>query len=143
MKIYLGTDHRGFSLKKVIKEYLSFSNHEVVDCGAAAYDAEDDYPDFARVVAHKVAGDAGSRGILMCGSGVGVAIVANKIKGIRAATLHDARQALMARADEDINICALSADFIDAARAKEIIDAFLTTLFSHAPRHARRIAKIE
>lgn len=143
MKIYIGADHRGFVLKEELKKYLAEKSYEVFDCGAAAYDEHDDYPDFARAVAERVSSEHDARGILICGSGAGVAIAANKIKGIRAATVHVVRQAVMARVDEDINICALPADFIDAPRAKEIIDAFVTTPFSDAERHARRRAKIE
>lgn len=149
MKIYIGADHRGFALKEELKRYLVSGGYAVFDCGADAYDEHDDYPDVARAVAEQVsrapdAHDApDARGILICGSGAGVAIAANKIRGIRAATVHDARQARMVRADEDLNVCALPADFIDTARAKEIIDAFLTTPFSNEDRHMRRIAKIE
>lgn len=143
MNIYIGADHRGFALKEELKKYLVEQSYKIFDVGNARYDADDDYPDFAQLVAEAIHKDLSTRGILICGSGAGVAIVANKIKGIRAATVHDARQAIMARADEDVNILALPADFIDAARAKEIIDAFLITAFSGIERHVRRIAKIE
>lgn len=143
MKIYIGADHRGFALKEVLKGYLSSGGYDVFDCGADTYDENDDYPDVARAVADAVGRAPDARGILMCGSGAGVAIAANKIHGIRAATVHDARQARMVRVDDDANVCALPADFIDAARAKEIVDAFLMTPFSNEDRHVRRIAKIE
>lgn len=143
MKIYIGADHRGFALKEELKKYLTDTSYEVFDCGAVSYDADDDYPDFARAVAERVRREHDARGILICGSGAGVAIAANKIKGIRAATVHAVRQAVMARADEDVNVLALPADFIDAPRAKDIIDAFIMTSFSGAERHARRLAKIE
>lgn len=143
MKIYIGADHRGFALKEALKRYLTDQAYQVIDMGSLALDPADDYPDVARAVSALVGRTPDARGILMCGSGAGVAIAANKIRGIRAAVVHDAGQAVMVRADEDANICALPADFIDTARAKEIVDAFLMTPFSGHERHRRRIAKIE
>lgn len=143
MKIYIGADHRGFALKEQLKKYLAREGYEVLDKGNAQYDAEDDYPDFACVVAERVSHEQDARGILICGSGAGVAIAANKFKGIRAATITDPEQARMARSDEDINILALPADFLDEKTAREIVQIFLTTVFSAAERHLRRIAKIE
>lgn len=143
MKIYIGADHRGFALKEALKKFLAQQAHEVVDVGNAIYNAGDDYPDYARAVAEKVVTDADSRGIVICGSGAGVAITANKVRGVRAATIADPRQARMARADEDINVLALAADFMDKQRAEEIAEAFLATEFSGAERHVRRLAKIE
>ncbi len=142
MRIYIGADHRGFALKEQLKKYLAREGYEVVDKGNAQYDAEDDYPDYAKEVAEQVSGAPDARGILICGSGAGVAIVANKFKGIRAATITHAEQARMARSDEDINILALPADFLDEKTAQEIVQVFLTTAFSAAERHLRRIAKI-
>ncbi len=143
MKIYIGADHRGFALKETLKQYLAGQAYEVIDAGNAAYDAGDDYPDFAHAVAEKISADPDARGILMCGSGAGVAIAANKVRGIRAATIAYVKQAFMARNDEDINILALPADFIDEKTAEEITNIFLTTPFSGEARHVRRRAKIE
>ena len=130
-------------MKEQLKIYLAAQSHRLVDMGNAAYDADDDYSDFAKAVAERVVGDTESRGILICGSGAGVAIAANKVRGIRAATIVDSRQAQMARSDEDINILALPADFIDEQKAREIVDVFLGTPFSAEERHIRRLKKIE
>lgn len=143
MKIYLGADHRGFELKEKIKEFLRAEKHEVVDCGAEVYDEHDDYPDVARKVAEQVVQDAGSRGILLCGSGVGVAVAANKAHGIRAGTVMNADQARAVRSDEDLNVLCLAADFLDISAAEGIARAFLETPFLGEERHARRIAKLE
>ena len=159
--IYLGADHRGFQLKEKIKSWLSvwakptiggssehFVKQNVVgdikyeDCGAFEYDKEDDYPDFAKAVAEKVAASENNKGILICGSGVGVAIVANKIKGIRAGTAANTEQVKASVSDEDLNVLAISADYTDGAEAQDIIKTFLETKFSGAERHIRRVNKI-
>ena len=142
MKVYLGADHRGFQLKEYVQKYLS-GKYEVFDLGDIKYDADDDYPDFAKKVAEKISKNPDDRGILVCGSGAGVAIVANKFRRVRAATVHDVKQAFMARNDEDINVLALPANFIDAGVAQKIVDVFLTTPFSTEVRHRRRVKKIE
>lgn len=143
MKIFLGADHQGFALKETIKDYLVGKGYEVKDKGNTKLDPADDYPDFARTVAKSVATNPETRGILVCGSGAGVAIVANKEKGVRAATIMHPKQAFMVRNDEDVNVLALSADFTDISSAKEIVDIFLSTPFSTDARHKRRVSKIE
>ena len=153
MTIYIGADHRGFALKEYIKRYLTGEGHAVHDCGNSTHDENDDYPDFAKQVAERVAsepdsprfssGEAGVRGIVLCGSGNGVAITANKIRGIRAAVAMTPAQARMARSDEDANILALAADYTNEEQAREIIEAFLSTPFLGEERHLRRIGKIE
>lgn len=143
MKIFIGADHRGFELKEKLKKYLKQKSYEVVDVGNAAYDPHDDYPDFANAVAEMVGADTDARGILICGSGAGVAIAANKHASVRAATIANAKQAFMARSDEDINILAFAADFTDAQTAEEIADIFVTTPFSGDERHVRRLSKIK
>ncbi|MEK9186157.1 MAG: RpiB/LacA/LacB family sugar-phosphate isomerase [Patescibacteria group bacterium] len=143
MTIYIGADHRGFALKEYIKQYLAGEGHAVHDCGNTAYDESDDYPDFAKQVAEGVAGELDARGIVLCGSGNGVAIVANKIRGIRAAVALTVEQARRARSDEDANIVALAADYTNEEQAREIIEAFLSTPFLGEERHMRRIGKIE
>lgn len=143
MKIYLGADHRGFELKEKIKTWLSEWGYEYEDCGAFAYDKDDDYPDFAKSVAQKVAQNPQSRGILICGSGVGVAIVANKIKGVRAGTAINAKQIKDSVSDEDTNVLAISADYISENDAMEIVKSFLETEFFGEERHIRRINKIK
>jgi len=141
--MYLGADHRGFALKEKAKKWLSEFGYQYEDMGAFEYNKDDDYPDFAQSVAQRVAEDPQSRGILICGSGVGVAIAANKVKGIRAGTAINAKQIKDSVGDEDTNIVAISADYILEDEAKEIIKSFVEAKFSKAERHVRRIAKFE
>ncbi len=143
--IYLGSDHRGFELKEKIKRLLAGWNYEFEDCGAFEYNKDDDYPDFAKAVAEKVAADDGNKGILICGSGIGIAIAANKIKGIRAGTAASSEQVRASVNDEDLNILCLSADYLPDAEvaAREIIKIFLETKFSGEERHVRRVDKIK
>lgn len=141
--IYLGADHRGYALKEKIKSWLSDWEYEFEDMGATEYNKDDDYPDFAKAVGEKVALSVENRGILICGSGIGVAIVANKIKGIRAGTAAKAEQAKASVNDEDLNILAISADYSSETEAQEIIKTFLEIKFSSAERHVRRVNKIK
>lgn len=141
--IYLGADHRGYALKQKIKEWLNERGYAHEDLGAFEYNKDDDYPDFAKAVAEKVSADPESKGILICGSGIGVAIVANKIKGVRAGTAINAKQIHDSVNDEDLNILAISADYTSEAEAQEIIKTFLEAKFSGAERHARRVNKIK
>ncbi len=143
MTIYIGADHRGFALKEYIRDYLAGEGRAVVDCGNAALDEADDYPDFAKAVALRVADEAGAKGIVICGSGNGVAITANKVRGIRAAVAMSAEQARAARSDEDANVIALAADHTEREEAREIVEAFLSTPFLGEERHVRRISRIE
>ena len=143
MIIYIGADHRGFALKEHIREYLAGAGRAIEDCGNTVHDKDDDYPDFAKIVAERVANEAGAKGIVLCGSGNGVSIVANKVRGIRAAVAMTVEQARAARSDEDANIIALGADYINEEQAQDIIEAFLSTPFLGEERHMRRIGKIE
>ncbi len=140
--IYLATDHRGYELKEKIKLWLKEWGYTYEDMGAFKYDKDDDYPDFAKAVGEKVAAESGARGILICGSGVGVVITANKIKGIRAGTAINAKQIKDSVNDEDTNILGISADYL-SGEAEEIIKTFLETKFSGQERHIRRINKIK
>ncbi len=144
--IYLGADHRGFALKEKIKQWLLEWNYQYEDMGALEYNTDDDYPDFATAVATAVAlslsKGENSKGILICGSGVGVIIVANKIKNIRAGTAINARQIKDSVSDEDTNILGISADYL-ADQAQEVVKTFLETKFSGEERHLRRINKIK
>lgn len=142
MKIYIGADHRGFTFKEGIKEAIS-QYGQVLDVGADSMAVEDDFVDFAKRACANVIGDPESRGILFCGSGVGMAIAANKIPGIRAAVGHNSDEIRMARHDDDINVLCLSADTLEVEDAEEIVEAFLTTAFSYHERYARRVAKIK
>ena len=143
MEIYIGADHRGFRMKNDLLLWFHNHGYEVTDIGNHAENEEDDYPEFAELLARAVAEDPENRrGILLCGSGAGVAIAANKVKGIRAALIHDVNIAKNARHDDDINVLALGADYISQDTAEQVIQTFLKTPFSGSPRHVRRIEKI-
>lgn len=140
--IYIGADHCGFALKELIKEYLNKNNYDVKDLGNRQLDPDDDYPDYAAKVAQKVVETQG-RGILICRSGVGMCIAANKVHGIRAVNAQSADIARNSREDDDTNILCLASEYIDFTAAKEIIDIWLETEFSGKERHRRRLKKIE
>lgn len=143
MLIYIGADHRGFKLKESLKKFLQKKGDKVIDCGNEKYDESDDYPDFAAEVAEKVSENpAVNRGIVLCGSGEGAEIVANKFKGVRAGLVDSKEQAYASRNDDDTNVLALAADYLKEKQAKEILNVWLTTPFSEAERHKRRIGKI-
>lgn len=144
MNIFLGADHRGFELKEKLKEWLKDKGYAVEDMGAHQFDPADDYPDFAFAVAEKVSEDpAGSRGILMCGSGGGMDVVANKVRGVRATVSWSVESAKHIRAHDDMNVVSIAADWIPPDSAREIVKAFLETEFSGEERHVRRLKKIE
>ncbi len=141
MKIALGADHRGFGLKEAIARRLRALHHTVIDEGTTT-DASVDYTDFAIAAAEDVARGDADRGILICGSGVGMSIAANKVDGVRAALAVDAEGAKLARAHNDANVLALGAwQEGDEARVFAIVEAFLATDFEGG-RHARRVDKI-
>lgn len=142
MNVYIGADHRGFELKEKLKMWLVSRKHEVVDCGNTVFDPLDDFPDFSFAVAQKVAGDAGSLGILICGSGGGVTIAANKVKGIRCVTASKVEDVTHNRAHDDANVLAVAANFTSEEEAKTLVSAFLETNFSGEEKYKRRIAKI-
>lgn len=143
MKVFLGADHRGFELKEKIKEWLASKGHEVHDLGAHRLDPADDYPDFAVAVAEKVAANfPEARGVLMCGSGLGMDVAANKVRGARACALWSVEAARHARTNDDINIASIPADWVSPDNAAEIVRAFIETPFSGEERHARRLKKI-
>lgn len=143
MELFIGADHNGFALKNKLRDWLQEEGHSVQDVGPAAYDEDDDYPDYGVQVARAVAEQPSDRlGILLCGSGVGMAIVADKVRGVRAGLIHDPRMAALARTDDNTNVLALGASFLTFEQAQEIVQAWLSTDFSGADRHERRIAKI-
>lgn len=147
MKIYLGSDHRGFQLKEKLKTQLTEWGYDYEDMGPFEYNKDDDYPDFAISVATEVAlsmskGES-SRGILICGSGIGVCIAANKIKGVRAGTMAGVEQTKASVGDEDSNVLCLSADYTDEKVDLEIVKTFIETKFSGEERHVRRVNKIK
>lgn len=142
MEIYVGADHRGLALKNTIKEHVVAAGHTVHDVGATSLQPDDDYPEYAVAVANEVATNPDRRGIVVCGSGIGMAIAANKIPGIRAASVTDERAAKLSRQDDNTNVLSLGADFLDEVAAKAIVTTWLATEFSGEARHQRRLDQI-
>ena len=142
MKLAFGSDHAGFALKSELAAVCGGWGHEIEDVGAFD-DSPSDYPDFARRVAEAVTSGACERGILVCGSGVGASVAANKVPGIRAALCHDTFSARQGVEDDAMNVLALGARVVGPALAVELVGAFLRAQFSGAERHRRRLAKIE
>ena len=147
MKVYLGADHRGFKLKEELRVWLLENKISVKDLGAFKYNPDDDYPLFAQEVARNVVADLeknlGVRGIVICGSGVGVDIVANKFNHIRSGLAVSVEQVEEARKDDDINILAIPSDFVNGETAKKIVKIFLETPFSKKEKKIRRLEEIE
>jgi ribose 5-phosphate isomerase B len=141
MIIAIGADHGGFRLKQVLAESLREMGHTVNDYGTRSEEAVD-YPDYARAVARAVLEKKAARGILICGSGVGAGVAANKFPGIRAAVCHDTFSAHQGVEDDDMNVLCLGARIVGPELAKEIVRTFLTATFSGAERHVRRLGKI-
>lgn len=142
MKVFVGADHRGYRLKESLKQWLILEGHDVADCGNDHEDASDDFPDFSFAVADAVARESDSLGLVICGSGAGVVIAANKVAGIRAAISYSPEESIRNRQHDDINVLALAADWTDEIKAKAIVTAFLTAKFLGEEKYVRRIAKI-
>jgi ribose 5-phosphate isomerase B len=142
MRVVIGSDHGGFPLKGEIAAQLRGLGHEPVDVGAHTFDALDDYPDFARAVCEAVLGGRGERGILICGSGVGACVAANKFRGIRAGVCHDTYSAHQGVEHDNMNVLCLGARVVGGAVAAELVTAFIGARFSGEERHARRLAKV-
>jgi ribose 5-phosphate isomerase B len=140
MKVVLASDHRGYQLKDSLKKFLEERKIEFLDVGTFSADSVD-YPDFAMLAAEKVSHGDYDRGILICGSGIGMCIVANKFPGIRAAVCHDVSAAEMSRKHNDSNMLGLGADVINEELARKILHVWLETKFEGG-RHLRRIQKI-
>jgi ribose 5-phosphate isomerase B len=143
MKIFVGADHRGFVLKQKVVKWLFDMEYASQDLGAYHFNPHDDYTRYAEEVASLVAKNEGSRGILLCGSGVGVDVMANKFDGIRASIGKDVFQVEAGRHDDDMNVLVLAADFTDEKDAKAMIIAFLETKFSGKEKYERRLQEIE
>jgi ribose 5-phosphate isomerase B len=140
MKIAIGADHAGFPLKQAVKSWLEEHGYEVEDLGT--YDTEPvDYPDYAAAVAHAVADGKADRGILICGTGIGMSMSANKVPGIRAALCTDAYTARMSRRHNDANVVCMGARVVGVGVAESIVEAWLAEEFEGG-RHARRVSKI-
>lgn len=141
--VYLGSDHGGFTLKEKLKTWLAEWGIEYEDLGAIQLDPTDDYPDYAHAVAGRVIESPIHRGIVVCRSGGGMVIAANKTPGVRAVYLWDERSARHAREHNNANVAGLASDWVSEQDARKAIDIFLHTQFSEEPRHARRLAKLE
>jgi ribose 5-phosphate isomerase B len=154
MKVFIGADHRGFALKETLVVWLVENGYEVVDCGAESFDEEDDYVDYAVKVAkniknqilnikNEVSAKHLYKGIVICGSGVGVCVVANKFKGVRCGLGVSEEQVREAREDDDINVLALAGDYVGEEGARKMVKAFLETEFTGGERHVRRLEKLK
>jgi ribose 5-phosphate isomerase B len=141
MRIAIGADHAGFDLKQTLAAYLRHHGHEVIDKGTDS-DQPVDYPDFAEAVGNAVLAGAAERGVLVCGSGVGASVAANKIPGIRAGLCHDTYSAYQGVEHDDMNILVLGARIIGVEVARELVDRFLAAKFNGEERHRRRVDKI-
>ncbi len=141
MRIAIGSDHAGFSLKEFIKSHLIEGGYEVVDLGTSSEESVD-YTDFARLTAKSVEKGDAARGVLVCGTGIGMAMAANRFRGVRAAVIRDENDAHLSRAHNDANIACLGARVTKPECAAELMDAFLATDFE-GDRHERRIAKMD
>ena len=141
MKFYIATDHAGYALKEFTKNYVRELGHEIVDLGPDSADRVD-YPDFAKKCANQVIEDKGSFGILICGTGIGISIAANKVAGIRAGLCHDAFTAAATRAHNDANILCFGERVVGKGVIESMIDAFCNTEFEGG-RHTGRVDKIE
>lgn len=142
MKIFLGADHRGYSLKEKIARWLFEMEYPYQDLGADHFDPHDDYTKYAAEVASLVAKNEGSRGVLLCGSGVGVDVMANKFDGVRASIGKDVFQVEAGRNDDNMNILVIAADFTEEKEAKAMLIAFLETQFSGKAKYERRLQEI-
>jgi ribose 5-phosphate isomerase B len=141
MKLVAGSDHAGFALKVTLGEYMKSLGHEVLDVGA--YDEKpSDYPDFAEKVGRAVLDGKAERGVLICGSGVGASVAANKLKGIRAGMCHDTYSAHQGVEHDNINVLVLGERVIGVALAKDLVAAFLGAKFTNEERHVRRLGKV-
>lgn len=141
--IYIGSDHAGFELKQAIKKHLAGKNEKVVDLGVFVAEPPADYPDIAHEVAEKVRENNGAKGILVCGTGIGMCMAANKTPGIRAAMVESEQTAEMARKHNDANIMCVGGRILKTETAVKMVDIFLNTPFEAEERHERRIKKID
>ena len=142
MKIAIGADHGGFPLKAELTPWLRENGYEVLDFGAETLTPTDDYPDYALAVAEAVASEKVQRGIIICGSGIGACIAANKIPGVRACPCHDTYSAHQGVEHDDMNVLCLGARVVGGALAMEVVEAFLKARFSGEERHRRRLQKV-
>ena len=142
MRIAVGADHNGYALKKTMASLLRSLGHDVVDVGAHEMDPSDDYPDFAGALARTVASGEAERGVMVCGSGVGASVAANKVRGVRAAVCHDTYSAHQGVEHDDMNVLCLGARIVGEEVAREAVQAFVSATFSGEERHRRRLEKV-
>ena len=142
MRVALGSDHAGFHLKQQVVEWLQEWGYQVQDLGALSFDPSDDYPDFSKLVGAAVASGQADRGIIVCGSGVGATIAANKVNGVRAGTCHDTYSAHQGVEHDDMNVLCVGDRVVGYELAKELVSTFLKARFSNEERHVRRLKKV-
>ena len=143
MRIGLAADHAGFDLKQHIAEELMKAGHDVVDLGAHEYNKDDDYPDFAEAIARAIQRNSIDRGILICGSGVGASIAANKLAGVRAGLCHDTYSAHQGVEHDNMNVLVLGSRIIGVELARDLVKTFVGAQFSGEERHRRRLDKLK
>jgi len=142
MRISVAADHNGYELKNEISEILKRDGHDVIDIGPHSLDPLDDYPDFAKPLAKSVSSGETDRGIMVCGSGVGASVAANKVKGVRAAVCHDIYSAHQGVEHDNMNILCLGSRIVGTEVVRELVSAFISAEYTNAERHARRLNKV-
>ena len=142
MRISVAADHNGYELKNEISEILKRYGHDVIDIGPHSLDPLDDYPDFAKPLAKSVSSGETDRGIMVCGSGVGASVAANKVKGVRAAVCHDIYSAHQGVEHDDMNVLCLGSRIVGAEVVQELVSAFISAEYTNEERHARRLNKV-
>ncbi len=142
MRVAIGADHGGYALKNELKPFLESLGHELVDVGALEMDPADDFPDFTKTLAESVAADGVDRGIMICGSGVGASVAANKVKGVRASVCHDTYSAHQGVEHDDMNVLCLGARIVGIELACELAGAFLAAVYTPEERFQRRLDKV-
>jgi ribose 5-phosphate isomerase B len=142
MKVFIGADHRGFKLKEKLEEWLKDKKHSAEDMGAYELNKDDDYTLYAEKVALMVRDNVGSRGVLLCGSGVGVDVTANKFDEVRASIGKTPKQVAAGRKDDDMNVLVIAADFTTETDMKKMVTSFLKTKYVKTVRHERRLEEI-
>ncbi len=142
MRIAVAADHAGFEMKELLIPWLEDSGHQITDLGAYQFEPNDDYPDFAAAVARAVRGENADRGIIVCGSGVGACITANKVPGVRACLCHDSFSSRQGVEHDDMNVVCLGGRIIGVELDKEVLRAFLSANFIAEPRFQRRLDKL-
>ena len=142
MRIAVGADHAGYALKLKLVGYLEAQGHEVADVGPQELDPSDDYPDFTKAMAGMVATGQAERGVMVCGSGVGACVAANKVRGIRACVCHDTYSAHQGVEHDDMNVLCLGSRIVGEEVAMELVSAFLSARFTGEERHRRRLNKV-